>query len=97
MFAVWPALHGKRLGVTMLNELVKEISESDARMSRATPVTMLEADVASENTQLFPMYAKLGFVLTGREYPVPAMFGPLCVGYEHTTLKTIHRELKPFF
>ena len=96
MFAVWPSLQGKKIGITLLNELVKEISACDLRLNRTSPVTTLEADVASENTQLFPLYAKLGFALTGNEYPVPSIFGPLQPGYEHTTLKTITRELKPF-
>lgn len=96
MFAVWPTLQGKKIGVTVLDELVKEISESDHLLNRTTPVTTLEADVASENTQLFPLYAKLGFTLTGNEYPLPSVFGPLQPGYEHTTLKTITRELKSF-
>jgi L-amino acid N-acyltransferase YncA len=95
MYAVWPQLHGKRLGTTLLDELVKEISETDSHSGRA-PTTTLDACVASENTYLFPIYAKLGFSLTGHEIPIPSIFGPLQPGYEHTTLKTITRALVPF-
>lgn len=97
MYAVWPSMHGKKLGVTLLNELVKEIIECEARFARRTPVTHLEAAVASENSHLFPLYDKLGFKLTGHDYPVPSIYGPLCPGYENTILKTISRELRPFF
>lgn len=81
----------------MLDELVKEISDTDSRHQRSPTTDTLQAVVASENTQLFPLYAKLGFRLTGEEAPVLVEhFGPLIPGFEHTTLKTISREFKPF-
>jgi ribosomal protein S18 acetylase RimI-like enzyme len=95
MYAVWPQLHGKGLGRILLNELVKAIQETDSRLGR-TPTTTLEASVASENTTLFPYYAKLGFELTGKEEPIPECFGPMQPGYEGTFFKYIARELKPF-
>lgn len=94
MYAVWPQLHGRGLGLKLLDELVAEIKATDSQLSRSTAT--LEASVASENTHLFPFYAKLGFTLTGEEYPVPACFGPLQPGYEQTIFKTISRELKSF-
>jgi len=95
MYAVWPQLQGKGVGKILLNELVRTIQETDTAHGR-TPTTMLEASVASENTTLFPFYAKLDFKLTGKEEPIPECFGPMQPGYEKTFFKYISRELKPF-